>query len=675
MNLNTLCNFANGTFVTLDDCLPDTQDAPNASDVPMPDAPTVHDIATPRRTVGGRCRKWCISAQPDSGKRKCAARNLCGIRFTQGEARLQQWGSRDTNHHYVHAHCVNGGLGHDHELHPKQAADQDAVDAVTRQRDTITRTAADTEVLLPFAQDAEQASAAAPPDDEPNLFGREDALRMDEVIMDFQWFDQNSWDSIKDLRGTTYVQPLTRFKFALQQAQHAILRAITHNSRSSPASAWKALILSSWLLLGRLAVNATESCCAQFLDARLELFGAEDWSALWAMVRAECDVVPVQNAVRRTEKQQTQSRIRKVATLARAGEKGRALAAARNAPPVPVNEQIVQETKSLYPVDPEPPTTISDPISALFLSEVAEQVPSTLRRMPWLSEPGPLGMRAEHWYDFGSLAGNSDLFVQVVAHIAAADVPNSVLQYLRAGQITPLAKPTGGHRPLLMMSFLRRLALKSVMSAKKESVAKCAGPFQYGVGRPDGANTMIKTIQYLAEADNSRVLVALDLKAAFQNVSRRAMLRSIARTDADLATVFSRWYTGTTEHRMHYESAYTKITANSGVDQGCPLSACGFSAVVDPTLHSIMSELCNLYDSGAQLFAYLDDWYLWIKPHCLPQTTAVMTGQLPVQSILLYSPQKHKSVKGSCQEPIPLEFQDKVTLTLSCLGGHLQIYG
>ena len=155
-------------------------------------------------------------------------------------------------------------------MFPKQAADQDAVDAVTRQRETITRTAADTEVLLPFAQDAEQASTAAP-DDEPDPFGREDALRMDEEIMDFQWFDQVSWDSIKDLRGTTYVQPPTRFKFALQQAQHAILRAITHNSPSSPASesAWKALILSSWLLLGRPAVNASG---AHFLDARLELF-------------------------------------------------------------------------------------------------------------------------------------------------------------------------------------------------------------------------------------------------------------------------------------------------------------------------------------------------------------------------------------------------------------------
>ena len=128
----------------------------------------------------------------------------------------------------------------------------------------------------------------------------------------------------------------------------------------------------------------------------------------------------------------------------------------------------------------------------------------------------------------------------------------------------------------------------------------CAGPLQYGVGRPDGANTMIKTIQYLAEADNSRVLVALDLKAASQNVSRRAMLYSIAQTDADLAAVFSKWYTGTTEHRMHYDSAHAKISANSGVDQGCPLSACGFSAVVDPVLRSVWRSFARITTQGAR---------------------------------------------------------------------------
>ena len=197
------------------------------------------------------------------------------------------------------------------------------------------------------------------------------------------------------------------------------------------------------------------------------------------------------------------------------------------------------------------------------------------------------------------------------------------------------------------------------MAAKKESVAKCAGPLQYGVGRPDGANTM--------------VLVALDLKAAFQNVSRRAMLYSMAQTDADLAAVFSKWYTGTTEHRMHYDSAYTKISANSGVDQGCPLSECP-QQLLTQYFRSAMAQLCTHYDSGATLFAYLDDWYLWIKPQCLLQTIAVITAATKSVNLALQST-KTQVWKGSCQDPIPPEFQDKVTLTLSCLGRHLQIHG
>ena len=91
-----------------------------------------------------------VRSQPASGKRKCAACSMCGTRFNHGEARLQQWGNRETNQHYAHAQCVNGGLGHDRELLPKQAGDQDAVDPVARQRETITRTAADTEYSCPL---------------------------------------------------------------------------------------------------------------------------------------------------------------------------------------------------------------------------------------------------------------------------------------------------------------------------------------------------------------------------------------------------------------------------------------------------------------------------------------------------------------------------------------------
>ena len=54
---------------------------------------------------------------------------------------------------------------------------------------------------------------------------------------------------------------------------------------------------------------------------------------------------------------------------------------------------------------------------------------------------------------------------------------------------------------------------------------------------------------------------------------------------------------------------------------------------------------------------------------------SLLSQQPPDRSILLCSPPRHRSWKGSCQDPIPPEFQDKVTLTLSCLGGHLQIHG
>ena len=63
--------------------------------------------------------------------------------------------------------------------------------------------------------------------------------------------------------------------------------------------------------------------------------------------------------------------------------------------------------------------------------------------MPRLSEPCPLGMRAEHWYDFGTQAGDINMHSLVMAHIATATLPDAVLQYLRAGQVTPLAKRTG----------------------------------------------------------------------------------------------------------------------------------------------------------------------------------------------------------------------------------------
>ena len=88
------------------------QDAPHDQDTPMPDAPTVHDIATPRRTIGGRCREWCISAQPASGKRKCARPHLRATsRWTlstcprSGDQRRSKGSTRWSKRYWRRGHC------------------------------------------------------------------------------------------------------------------------------------------------------------------------------------------------------------------------------------------------------------------------------------------------------------------------------------------------------------------------------------------------------------------------------------------------------------------------------------------------------------------------------------------------------------------------------------------
>ena len=151
------------------------------------------------------------------------------------------------------------------------------------------------------------------------------------------------------------------------------------------------------------------------------------------------------------------------------------------------------------------------------------------------------------------------------------------------------------------------------------------------------------------------------------------MLFSIEQNDPDLAAVFSKWYTGTTEHRMHHDSAYTKISANSGVDQGCPLSTCGFSAASDPVLRFVLADIRGLHDAGAKLFAHLDDWNIWIHSTYCRHFALMVAAARSVNLELQQS--KSQVWRASCPDPIPPELRDKVKLALSCLGGHLQIQG
>ena len=136
---------------------------------------------------------------------------------------------------------------------------------------------------------------------------------------------------------------------------------------------------------------------------------------------------------------------------------------------------------------------------------------------------------------------------------------------------------------------------------------------------------MVKTIQYLSEANTSRVLVALDLKSGLPEcladpcctVSSRPMrtlqLSSPSGTLAPLSTGFTTILLTPT----------SVPTAGWIRDALSPFVV--FRRPLTPVLRSVLAATCTQYDSAAKLYAYLDDWYLWIKPQYLLQALAVIT--------------------------------------------------
>ena len=285
-------------------------------DAEMPAAPLAHDIATPRRRIGGRCRKWAVSSsqQTSAGAPPAVACSLHTEKndFNSGAIVTLTMPayvlSVSTEVSLMIMSCTQNDPGIRTLLRPSDAN----VIASPRPLQTQRSFSPSRGALI-----------------KPPLLLLLMTIRVCLVEKRLYDWTRKLWTSsgLTRSRGTASRTSAAPRTFSHHhQAQHVILRVITNHGPSTLASepAWKVLVLSSWLLLGRPAVNASESNCAHFLEARLDPFWTEEWPAFWAMVCAECDVALVFSSSRKSAVEQTQSRVHKVATLARSGERGRA---------------------------------------------------------------------------------------------------------------------------------------------------------------------------------------------------------------------------------------------------------------------------------------------------------------------------------------------------------------
>ena len=111
--------------------------------------------------------------------------------------------------------------------------------------------------------------------------------------------------------------------------------------------------------------------------------------------------------------------------------------------------------------------------------------------------------------------------------IADGAVPEAAVDLLGLTKLTPLLKDGGGIRPVAGGECFRKLAARALVREHKSTLQDAVGEYQYGAGRPGGAETLVHAVQVVSEARPDSAWVQLDVANAFPSVNRRVVLEAV----------------------------------------------------------------------------------------------------------------------------------------------------
>ncbi|GJW26690.1 putative reverse transcriptase domain-containing protein [Tanacetum coccineum] len=254
----------------------------------------------------------------------------------------------------------------------------------------------------------------------------------------------------------------------------------------------------------------------------------------------------------------------------------------------PSTPDTLHELEAKHPFVP-PPTLSSSPLGEDVLLVHKDLVMNKIHSFPKGTSCGRDGLRAQHLMDIlggaasavyddlsGSITGVVNLFL-------SGKCPSELGEFIASAPLTPLVKPGGGLRPIVVSTVWRRLVSKVASS--------------------------------LVEAKGNKVgfsMLLVDFKNAFNLVDKRVLLQETRARCPSIAPWVEFCYSRPT--RLYYEDSI--LWSCQGVQQGDPLGPLLFALALHPLVQKI-NQSCEL---TLQAW-YLDDGTivgdtLWL-PRCL----------------------------------------------------------
>ena len=258
---------------------------------------------------------------------------------------------------------------------------------------------------------------------------------------------------------------------------------------------------------------------------------------------------------------------------------------------------VAAKLRELHPTGPEVKLGGDSPLPSLTDPQFSDWAPAALQAVasfPPGSAAGPSGLRPCHLKEClrrpGSCAALQNGLGAFVEVACSGKLPQAFAVTMCASNLLAINKKDGGIRPIAIGDTLRRVVGKTLLHTPEvKSQLSTLQPRQCGVGVPYACEMVGMGVQAIATAHptGNWVMLQVDMKNAFNNISRVSMLQSgLAKVPATY-----NWLAWCYQNPCPlFSQGQLLAQSKAGVHQGDAMGPIGFALGLDSALDKCLEE-------------------------------------------------------------------------------------
>jgi len=275
-----------------------------------------------------------------------------------------------------------------------------------------------------------------------------------------------------------------------------------------------------------------------------------------------------------------------------------------------VDEVVAEDTHDSW-------TPITNLEAASFVC-TAESVYKILRSTSRAVSPGLDGLRYNFLRQMSHDSRNVDegrhtflhLLTRLVNYYLTGKLPKVINAFLAEAEVFPLAKKTGGIRPIMMVNSFRKLAALAVVEQfDNQTNLAIFKQLQFGINRKFGMETIVHTMAALLKDRPHLDFVFADFQNAFNVVSREQVLKAVRAKFPLFERFFEACYDQDSSAWVFSNEGVYQLISSMGVHQGDPLGCIAFALAVQDLFEKVeaLARRSDVESNEGAVKAYIDD--------------------------------------------------------------------